>query len=254
MKRILFLSLMIIGILSSITSAFPIDRNIDYYSSKNDISTTEDVINVNTIENTVSVNPIQAQLSEMCGLELGASLTDVYENNYLVKSQRQIDDDAIVRYDKACTMFYLADTVFQENIRLEFYENRLENVLFKFEGNGENLKDLLIGKWGNPASSITVADRVRYTWQYGDYEARLIIKGNTGNLVFYYTPYARTADRIKRLEYAEYLKTAPEVVNRFENLVRNSPQFKEKFRQELQNDPEYAQALQEAGMDMSIFD
>ena len=72
MKQILFLSLMLIGILSSITSAFPTDRNIDYYSSKNDISTIEDVINVNTIENAVSVNPIQAQLSEMCGLKLGA--------------------------------------------------------------------------------------------------------------------------------------------------------------------------------------
>lgn len=254
MKRILFLSLMIIGILSSVTNAFPVDRNIDYYSAKNDISTIESGVNIEAIENTANVNPIQVQLSEMCGLELGASLADIYENNYLVKSQRQLDDDTVVRYDKACTMFYLADTVFQENIRLEFYDNRLENILFTFEGNGESLKDLLIGKWGNPASSITVGDRVRYTWQDGDYEVRLIIKGNTGNLVFYYMPYARTADRIKRLEYAEYLKTAPEVVNRFENLVRNSPQFKEKFRQELQNDPEYAQALQEAGMDMSIFD
>ncbi|HIX83922.1 MAG TPA: hypothetical protein H9979_05210 [Candidatus Megamonas gallistercoris] len=85
------------------------------------------------------------------------------------------------------------------------------------------------------------------------YEVRLLINGTEGNLRFFYIPYAKTANKIKRLEYAEYLKTAPEVINRFENLVKNSPQFKESFKQELQNDPEYDQALQEAGMDMSIF-
>lgn len=247
LKKQILLFFMIMFLYSSIANAFQSDMNIDYYSSKNDFSTGEDW------ENEVYTNPIQAQLYEMCRLELGTDINKISESNYLVKSDRQLDGNDIVAYDVVFDFFSVDEVNFSEKVQLEFYQNKLENVRFKFDMNGERLKEFLIGRWGNPASSVAIADKVRYTWKIGDYEARLLTNGTEGSLRFFYMPYAENANKIKRLEYAEYLKTAPEVINRFENLVRNSPQFKESFKQELQNDPEYAQALQEAGMDMSIF-
>ena len=247
MKRIILSVLIIVVCLSSIANAFQSDMNIDYYSSKNDFSTGEDW------ENEVYTNPIQAQLYEICRLELGADINEVSENNQLTKSDRQIDGDNVIAYEATFKILNVNEIEFNETARLEFYQDKLENVRFKFDMNGEILKEFLISKWGNPASSIAIGDKIRYTWKNGEYEARLLTDGNSGSLVFYYMPYAEDAKKIKRLEYAEYLKTAPEVINRFENLVKSSPQFKESFKQELQNDPEYAQALQEEGMDMSIF-
>lgn len=246
MWKILFLNLMIIGILSSTVNAFPSNVNIDvnYYSSKNNYSTWEDM---------VSVNPIQTQLYEMCRLELGTSINEVSETNYLQKSDRQFGGDNVIAYNSVFNFLNINEINFNETARLEFYQGKLENVRFKFDMNGEVLKNILISKWGTPASSIVIADKTRYTWKNGDYEARLLTDGNEGSLVFFYMPYAENANEVKRLAYAKHLKNAPEAVNRLENLVKNSPQFKESFKLELQNDPEYAQALQEAGMDMSIF-
>lgn len=247
MKRIMWSVLIIVLCLSSIANAFQSDMNIDYYSSKNDFSTWKDW------ENEVYTNPIQVQLYEMCRLKLGTDINEISENNYLVKSDRQLNGDDVVAYDAVFNYMSINEISFNEKVRLEFYQDKLENVRFNFDMNGERLRDILNSKWGNPASSIAIGDKIRYTWKNGDYEARLLTNGTKGSLRFFYLPYAKTANKIKRLEYAEYLKTAPEVINRFENLVKNSPQFKESFKQELQNDPEYAQALQEAGMDMSIF-
>lgn len=244
MKQIMLSVLMIVLCWSSIVNASPSEANIDYYSSKNSFS---------TWENTVYTNPIQAQLYELCRLELGADISKISENNQLVKSDRQLDGDNIVAYDMMFDFSSINEFNFAETVQLEFYQNKLENVRFKFDMNGEQLKNFFIGKWESPASSIAIGDKIRYTWKNGDYEARLLTDGNSGSIVFYYMPYAKNAKKIKRLEYAEYLKTAPEVINRFENLVKSSPQFKESFKQELQKDPEYAQALQAAGMDMSIF-
>lgn len=233
---------MIIGILPSTTNAF--QSNIEYYSSKNDIS---------TVENIVYTNPIQEQLYKMCQIELGTSFKDIIENYYVTKSDRQLDNDNIVSYNVLLKMPKIEEIIFQDNVQLEFYQNQLENVYLKFDMGGEKLKNFLVNKWGNPISSIAIADKIRYTWQADDYQARLFTNGNDGILIFYYMPYAKTVTKIKRLEYAEHLKHAPEAINRLENLVKNNLQFKESFKRELQNDPDYAQALQEAGMDMSIF-
>lgn len=247
MKRIMLSVLMIVLCLSSITYAYPSKANIDYYSSKNDFSTW------GNWENEVYINPIQAQLYEICRLELGSDIDRISENIYLVKSDRQLDGNDVVAYDAVFNYMSINEISFNKKVRLEFYQDKLENVRFNFDMNGERLRDILNSELGNPVSSIVIGDKTRYTWKNGDYEARLLTNGTDGSLRFFYMPYAKTANKIKRLEYAEYLKTAPEVINRFENLVKNSPQFKESFKLELQNDPEYAQALQEAGMDMSIF-
>lgn len=243
-RQIAFIVLMIVISLPSITNALPSNVNVDYYSSKNNFSSWEDM---------ASTNSIQDQLYKICYMELGASIEKISENNYLIKADKQLDEDDVIAYDVTMDSLNINGVYFDKNVRLEFYQGKLENVRFKFDADGDKLKEFLINNWGIAKNSIAISDKVRYTWQDGDYQARLFTDGEEGFLVFYYMPYAKNANKIKRLEYAEHLKTSPEAINRLENLIKNSEQFKASFKQELQNDPDYAEALQEAGMNMNIF-
>lgn len=244
MKYNILIILIMICILSSTANAYSLDKNMKCYLLENDMFTTE---------NTININFIQKQLIEMCQLELGISLEDVIQEHELIKSEKQFDNKDLIHYDMVYKGMNISNIVFQENIQLEFYKNKLEHVLFRFKGNGEILKAFFINKWGIPTSSIVLFSKENYIWQNNDYQVDLIIKDDTGSLVFYYMPYIEKVNKIKHLEYVEYLKMSPEVINRLENLIKNNEQFKISFKRELQNDPNYAEALQEAGMNMNIF-
>lgn len=241
MKYSVLVMLIVIGVLLSTANVYSSDKNMKNYLLENDMFTTE------------NINLIQKQLIEMCQLELGDSLKDVIQKKELIKSKKQFNNKDLIHYDMVYTGVNISNIVFQESIQLEFYKDRLESVVFKFNGDGEILRDFLIDKWGIPISGMALFDKENYIWQYNDYRAVLIIKDNIGSLVFYYMPYRESINKIKRLEYAEHLKTSPEAINRLENLIKNNEQFKASFKRELQNDPDYAEALQEAGMNMSIF-
>lgn len=244
MKYITLISLMMINILSSTVNAFPSDEKVHNYSLEDERL---------VVKNVIYVNVIQKQLIEMCRLELGCSLEDVLRQNDLIKSEKRFSNDDLVRYNMIYAGINTVNIFFKENLQLEFYEDKLENVLFRFNGNGEVLKDFFISKWGIPRNSIMLFDRKIYMWQDSDYQVNLIVEDGKGSLIFSYMPYKKVVSKIKRLEYAEHLKTSPEAINRLENLVKNNEQFKVSFKRELQNDPDYAEALQKAGMDMSIF-
>ncbi len=216
------------------------------------------LIPLNSVSAEVQTNPIQNELYNLCQFKLDDALESIIQDNYLktpeYASTKPEGYEKYATYEAPVKRPEINNIPLQRDMTLQFFDNQLWTVSFNYNKQIETaLTDYLTQQIGTPV----VKQYPGYTtteWTSGEYSISLL----SNTLIFSSGVIGKKTlnpqrDEANLIEWVKYAKDIGQLKS-FERDVRDYPDYKKDQKSLLNRYPKYKEALQNAGVDMTVFD
>ncbi len=220
------------------------------------------LIPLNSVSAEVQTNPIQNELYNLCQFRLDDTLESIIQDNYLktpeYASTKPEGYEKFTTYEAPVKRPEINNIPLHRDMTLQFFDNQLWTVSFNYNKQIETaLIDYFTQKIGTPIVR-KYPSSTDMVWESGEYSISLISLSSGGSLMFTSSVIGKKTvnperDEANLIEWVKYAKDIGQLKS-FERNIRDYPDYKKDQKSLLNRYPKYKEALQNAGVDMTVFD